>query len=172
MSASRETNARDSIASQFTSLDRSSWQRCESALLGMIGEKKAKMPMLMEQDKFVQRALVRNDPQGDAKILAATHDAEDAWNVANDSIHNVLSVSLRNCAAARTILGKYVAGLPVAAGEPSIYADGKAAWKELRETAMGGQGIETAEGYLQELYRLPDVVNDVENLLIEHDSLV
>jgi hypothetical protein len=139
----------------------------------MIGEKKAKMPMLMEQDKFVQRALVRNDPQGDAKILAATHDAEDAWNVANDSIHNVLSVSLRNCAAARTILGKYVAGLPVAAGkEPSIYADGKAAWKELRETAMGGQGIETAEGYLQELYRLPDVVNDVENLLIEHDSLV
>jgi hypothetical protein len=183
MSASRDTNARDSIATQFKTLDRQTWQRCESALMGMIGEKNAKTPLLMECEPYTKRAVERKQPQGDDKTRACITDAEDTWNTANDTIHNVLSVALRNCAAARTILGKYVAGLPeqlkagverdpTAEAKVTFYANGQAAWTELRETAMGGRGIESAEGYLQELYRLPDVINDVDNLLIEHDSLV
>jgi hypothetical protein len=170
---SKEPSARDSIASQFTSLDRSTWQRSESALLGMIGDKNAKMPLMMTLFDYVERKLERMKVSGDAKIFAARVQCEDEYYSANDTIHNVLSVALRNCAAARTILGKYAAGQgDNPDGEASFYATGAAAWKELRETAMGGEGIETAEGYLQELYRLPDVVNDVETLLIEHDSLV
>jgi hypothetical protein len=171
MSTSKDTGGRDSIASQFTALDRSTWQRAESALLGMIGEKNAKMPLLMTRDEYVDRTLSRKAVKAD-KAAAATIVAEDEWNEQNDLILCVLSVSLRNCAAARTIIGKYVAGLTGAMGDAMFYADGKAAWNELRETAMGGQGIETAEGYLQEMYRLPDVVHNVDDLLIEHDAIV
>jgi hypothetical protein len=52
------------------------------------------MPLLMTQEKFVERTLERKDPQGDAKILSVTHEAEDAWEMANDTIHNVLSVGI------------------------------------------------------------------------------
>jgi hypothetical protein len=75
MSASRDTNARDSIATQFKALDRQTWQRSESALLGMIGEKNAKMPLLMPVDAFTARAVARKQPQGDDKMRKCINDS-------------------------------------------------------------------------------------------------
>jgi hypothetical protein len=111
MSATKDTHARDSVAAQFTALDRATWQRCESALLGMIGEKHAKMPMMLSVENYIAHKLERLKPVGVHKIEALTMSSEDEWYAANDTIHNVLSVAMRNCAGARTILSKYAAGL-------------------------------------------------------------
>ena len=168
------SSTRDSIASSFTSSDQTSWQKNESALLGMIGDKHAKWPLIMDSGAFVTRYVDRKRLTDPEKIVAAQTEAEDIYEEATDTIHNVLSVALRNCAAARTILGKYSAGTPVVGkvGECTVFADGKGAWTEIRDTAMGGRGIGTAEGYLQEMYRLQDVALNVDDLLIEHDALV
>ena len=140
----------------------------------MIGDKNAKWPLVMPRAQYIARIVARKGHTDAEKIAHDQVDAEDVYEEAGDKIHNVLSVALRNCAAARTILGKYVAGLPVDGkpNEVTIFADGKGAWEELRDTAMGGRGIETAEGYLQEMYRLQDVAINVDDLLIEHDALV
>jgi hypothetical protein len=163
--ASTERNA---ISGVVQELDRISWQRVETPLLGLIGEKGAKMALMLGTEDYVAWTKRRRPDEDDDKVQRL---AEDKWYEANDTIHNVLAVVLRNCPAARTIIAKYAAGGP-GAEKDSLFSNGRDCWEELRETALGGQGIETAEGYIAEMYRLADETTSVGELLIEHPAIV
>ena len=172
---------RESIATYFTELDRTHWMRVEDALVGFVGEKGAKTPLLLSMEDWVAyktqtEGAEAEDPE---TVEAFERRVADEWLVANDTVHNVLAVSMRNCASARAILHKHRADRPIdedaevlEALQTQIYADGRSAWLELKETALGGQGVDSAEGYLAELYRLVDDSTSVDDLLVTHASLV
>ncbi len=173
---------RESIAGQLKTLDRDTWQRTEDAVIGIISERDSKFPLLLSRDAYIKLKVDRLDGADADEIAKAQVETGEEFDKANDRIHNSLVVIYRNCSDARAVLHKYRAGRSITVRgrgghertEIALDADGRSAWMELKSIAMGGQGIETVESALSELYGLGEQTDSMSarQLTIEHETLV
>ena len=179
-----------SISSSLTRLDRDSWLQTEDALIGILGDKEAKAPLIVTREEYVEGRTL--GMKGEGLIEEMVKHGND-YDKDNDQVHNVLSIVFRNCGEASAILHKYRAGRTIEERnmkeeedeigdkiQPKMTqritwtADGRAAWEELKSTALGGLGIESVERDLTELYELSESTSTIQarQMIIKHESLV
>ena len=96
-----------SISSSLTRLDRDSWLQTEDALIGILGDKDAKAPLIVTREEYVEGRTL--GIRGEGLIQEMVKHGND-YDKDNDQVHNVLSIVFRNCGEARAILHKYRAG--------------------------------------------------------------
>ena len=96
-----------SISSSLTRLDRDSWLQTEDALIGILGDKDAKAPLIVTREEYVEGRTL--GLRGEGLIQERIKYGND-YDKENDQVHNVLSIVFRNCGEARAILHKYRAG--------------------------------------------------------------
>ena len=96
----KSTREQESISSSLTRLDRDSWARNEGALIGLIGDKGAKWPLICTREQFTRKKA----PGGDEKQVMRAHET---WDDANDSILDILSIAFRHCPDARSVIEKH-----------------------------------------------------------------
>ena len=163
------TSESTGIARELKALDKDTWNRYETAIIGLLG--KDKFPLLLERDEWVaERSSTAKDGEDGVKV------ASEEYDTASDAIHNQLSILFRMVPEVNNILAKYKAGRKIVRGDAEVLvltADGAAAWKEMREVAMSGTGIETVERMLAELFGLEDGDSEsARDLVTKHESLV
>ena len=157
-----------SISSSLTRLDRDSWLQTEDALIGILGDKDAKAPLIVTREEYVEGKTLGLRGEG---LIQERINHGNEYDKDNDQVHSVSSVVFRNCGEARAILHKYRAGRTIEEQDMkeeeedeigdkiqtkmtqriAWTADGRAAWEELKSTALGGLGIESVERDLTEL---------------------
>ena len=98
---------KSSISSSLTRLDRDSWLQTEDALIGILGDKDAKAPLIVTREEYVEGRTL--GIRGEGLIEEMVKHGND-YDKDNDQVHNVLSIVFRNCGEARAILHKYRAG--------------------------------------------------------------
>ena len=77
----KSTREQESISSSLTRLDRDSWARNEGALIGLIGDKDAKWPLICTREQFTKKKA----PDGGEKQVMKAHETWDDAKVAGGS---------------------------------------------------------------------------------------
>ena len=90
---------------------------------------------------------------------------DSAYDKANDMLHSMLLMATAENRQAQQILAKYMESGPTGLG------DGHAGYKELQETCMGGGGVETAAGRLQQMFSMDAQVYGTEVLRLTTDHM-
>ena len=132
-----------SLAKEIKSLDRDTWTKMEGALTAILGSNKR--ALLASKDEYVR---CMGGAAGEDELVKTAKE----YDTMSDAVHDKLAIVLRNVPEAVNILCKYKAGrrekwLDKATGQEvsrfEMLADGAAAWKELKEVALSGLGVET-----------------------------
>ena len=140
-----------SISSSLTRLDRDSWLQTEDALIGILGDKDAKAPLIVTREEYVEGRTL--GIRGEGLVQEMVKHGND-YDKDNDQVHNVLSIVFRNCGEARAILHKYRAGRTieddVAKGEEDEIGDKIATRMEKRITwtadgRLAWEGLKSVE---------------------------
>jgi hypothetical protein len=134
---SSKASEKESIAQSIRYLDRDTWSKIEDALIGIIADRNAKIPLLLTREEYVLHQADKLPDGSPQETLQKSRDkAVEDYDDANDGIHNALAVLFRNCPDARAVLHKYRAGRTDVTSSIDgqdvtnfqLIADGRAAW--------------------------------------------
>ena len=107
------TSESTGIARELKALDKDTWNRYETAIIGLLG--KDKFPLLLERDEWVaERSSTAKDGEDGVKV------ASEEYDTASDAIHNQLSILFRMVPEANNILAKYKAGRKIVRGDAEV----------------------------------------------------
>ena len=103
-------------------------------------------------------------------------EAMKEWNRQNNRACAKLATACSKVAGARAIVNKCMPGaISIDTDGNAVtktFGDGRGAWLELRKTALGGIGIDTAESYLSNMFQMSANAMEVSEMISQHHQLV
>ena len=157
---------------QLQGLDRTSWETFSDSFIGACGSASTMchVPLICKAADYYASVI----DTGDDSITQ--EEAMKEWNQQNNRACAKLATACSKVAGARAIVNKYMPGSSSINGEghtiTKIFGDGRGAWLELRKTALGGIGIDTAESYLSNMFQMSSNAMEVSEMISQHHQLV
>mgnify|MGYP001309218627 FL=1 len=168
---STQSTESDNRIYQLQGLDRTSWEAFSDSFIGACGSASTMchVPLICKAEDYYASAIATGD-------VMSEEDAMKEWNKQNNRACAKLATACSKVAGARAIVNKYMPGTTSVDDDGNtvtkIFGDGRGAWLELRKTALGGIGIDTAESYLSNMFQMSANAMEVSEMISQHHQLV